>query len=47
MLAAALGQSRPGMFAALSAREDALLVLLAVLACLPGPWRRAAHEGAR
>lgn len=46
MIAAALEQSQPGMFTALSAREDALLVLFGVLATLPGCWRQAACGGA-
>ena len=46
MIPAALGQSQPGMFTALSAREDALLALLGVLAYLPSRWRQPADNGA-
>lgn len=46
-IAGALGQSQPGMFMALSAREDALLALLGLLAYLPRCWRWAAHDGVR
>ena len=47
MATAALGQSQPGMLTALSAREDAVLALLGVLACLakaslPSPTLRTA-----
>ena len=46
-IAAALEQSQPGMFTALSAREDVLLALLGMLAYLPGCWRQPADNGAK
>lgn len=47
MVAAALAQSQPGMFTALSTREDALLALLGMLAYLPRCWRQTARGEAR
>ena len=44
-IAAAPEQSQPGMFTALSARENTLLALLGMLACLPGCWRQPADNG--
>ena len=46
-IAGALRQSQPGMFTALSVREDALLALLGLLAYLPGCWRQPADNGAK